>query len=32
LLVENTKVTMAELWLGANGLGETYVRAFAAAG
>ena len=27
-----TKATMAELWLGANGLGETYVRAFAGAG
>jgi hypothetical protein len=30
--MQNTKVTMAELWLGADGLGETYVRAFAGAG
>lgn len=31
-LCKTQKVTMAELWLGANGLGETYVRAFAGAG
>jgi NAD(P)-dependent dehydrogenase (short-subunit alcohol dehydrogenase family) len=31
-LCKSLKVAMAELWLGADGLGETYVRAFASAG
>ena len=31
-LCKSPKVAMAELWLGADGLGETYVRAFASAG
>jgi hypothetical protein len=31
-LCKNPKVAMAKLWPGADGLGETYVRAFASAG